>query len=361
MSINIPASLALSLVSLWAVSAQAQYNLTPLSTFGTSGALAPGSRTYITSDANQRGLDVDPASGKIYLVNRAVATSVNVLDWQTGADLGALDLTGVAGGTFVLNKVGVAADGTIYAANLTTAANTANLKIYRWANASAVPTVAYDGNLAGSTLRWGDTFDVRGSGANTEIVMASGTTGGRTDVVVFKTTDGSTFNANVLTTGLGQSAIWGGVAFGVGNTFYGNASGQPLRLLTYDLGVGTATPVAYGTTTDLPNGVSPIGVDLSRNLLAGLQISTVAGTAGTTRLFDITDTVNNPVLLATDAFATTFANGNGSGSVAFGGDFVYVLNTGNGIEAFAVPEPSALALFALGGGLLLWRLVRRRD
>src|ERR1039457_2264678 len=50
--------------------------------------------------------------------------------------------------------MGVAQDGTIYVANLTTQSTTSPYRVYSWANNGATPTVAYSGNggLAGARL-----------------------------------------------------------------------------------------------------------------------------------------------------------------------------------------------------------------
>src|SRR5438477_11178989 len=94
--------------------------LSPLSTFGGGdGWLAPGEGGYafLGTANNERGLAY--GNGHVYLVSRAGGTNVRILDSASGADLGALNVTGVSGGTFAVNNAGVADDGAIYVANLT--------------------------------------------------------------------------------------------------------------------------------------------------------------------------------------------------------------------------------------------------
>src|SRR5882672_4689947 len=72
----------------------------------TRWALAPGDRYYLTTGTNQRGLSYNPVTGHLILVNRSGGISVNILDAQTGDDLGTMDTSGLVNpGTFVLSKV----------------------------------------------------------------------------------------------------------------------------------------------------------------------------------------------------------------------------------------------------------------
>src|SRR5438309_1171195 len=54
--------------------------------------LGPGDRPYLTTDNTQRGVAYNPVTGHVLLVNRSGGTSVPILDAQTGADLGTLDV-----------------------------------------------------------------------------------------------------------------------------------------------------------------------------------------------------------------------------------------------------------------------------
>ncbi|MEO6434808.1 MAG: hypothetical protein ABIP55_03470, partial [Tepidisphaeraceae bacterium] len=132
--------------------------LTAMTTFGGGdGWLAPGDRAYLTTDNTQRGLAFNPVTGRLLMVNRAGGLSVNILDAVTGADAGALNVTGIGGvgsGIFPLNMIAAADDGAIYAANLADT-STAQFRIYRWENESAAP--AWEGRTTTSVGRLGDT------------------------------------------------------------------------------------------------------------------------------------------------------------------------------------------------------------
>jgi hypothetical protein len=68
--------------------------------------------------------------------------------------------------------VGVADDGAVYASSLSVSEN--RLTIYRWNDDStnAAPVVVY-GPSDPAAGRWGDTMAVRGSGNNTQILLAA--------------------------------------------------------------------------------------------------------------------------------------------------------------------------------------------
>jgi hypothetical protein len=128
--------------------------------------------TAVNPGNTERGFAYNPTSGNLLLVSRGAGTDrIRILDGQTGVDKGSLDLTGVTGGTFAMNMIGVADDGAIYMANLAGNVTDGPFKIYRWANEAAVPTLAYIGGGAGNPTpplagtRLGDSFDVIGSGS----------------------------------------------------------------------------------------------------------------------------------------------------------------------------------------------------
>ncbi len=339
--------------------------LEPKTTFGGGdGVLAPGDRTYLANDNNQRGLAFNATNNHVYVVSRTGGLSVNIIDGITGADVGSLSTAGITQGTFVLNAIGVGADGAIYAANLSTntASATQPLKIYRWANESATPTVAFTGAPTGATgARFGDNLDVRGSGANTQILLGGNSGAGTGSITynsyaVFTTANGTDFTGQGMTlTGPANGSHRLGVAFGPGNTAYGKQTGAGnLEYSTFDLS-GTATRNAGAPFTLTTANETALDVDALNTLLATVEINTSA-----VRLYDISNPTVSPVLLDTETLiATSNPNANGSGALAFGNGMLYVLNTNNGIQAFnvVVPEPASLGLLSLAGVSLL---VRRR-
>src|SRR6266403_1033145 len=75
--------------------------IAPLATFGGGdGWLAPGEGgyTFLGTANNERGMAF--GNGHVYLVNHNAGNNIRILDPLTGADLGALNNTGIRGGTF---------------------------------------------------------------------------------------------------------------------------------------------------------------------------------------------------------------------------------------------------------------------
>jgi hypothetical protein len=297
--------------------------------------LAPGDRAYLTTDNSQRGLAFNPATTNVLLVSRSGGNNIHVLDGNTGAHLRSLntDPTIVFGGTFVLNMVGVAADGVVYACNLTTSGS--GFTIYRWDNdsAEAVPTLAYGPDNPG-IVRCGDTFDVRGQGTNTQILVSS--RNGK-QVAIFTTADGLTFTATVIDTADATDGNFGlGVAFGAGNTFWGKSTGQSLRHAAFDLATGQGTTLHDFSVTNFPSPVSVVSVDPANNWLAAIAIEQ----PDNLQLYDISDLTKDPVLVEQRLFPTGNPNINGTGALDFSGNRLYALDSNNGILAFTVKKPT---------------------
>jgi uncharacterized lipoprotein YddW (UPF0748 family) len=308
-------------------------------------SLAPGSRSYLTTVSgagpNERGLAYNPLSRRVLIVSRT-SPMVYVLDADTGADLWTLNKTGVTGGyssAYYLLMIGAADDGAIYAGNMTLYGNTTAFKLYRWSNdaSGTVPTVAYSGDPgAGNSQRWGDTLDVRGSGPNTQVIIGSRNAN---IVAVLTTTDGLTFTAKLITVADAPAGAFGlGIAFGAGNTFWGKATSQNLRQVSFDLAAGTGTTLHSYADPTVPANVAPIGVNTNLNLLGGINVATSGG-GNNFRLYDLAPTLTNgsPAFITSTNFATdnddTYA---GTGAVDFGGDRVYALCSNNGLLAMQI-------------------------
>lgn len=342
--------------------------LEPLTGFGGGdGFIAPGERSYLPSGTGhaERGLAYNPVTNNLYVVSRTGGLNVAILNADTGDEVGVVPLTGLSSGTFVASQVRVADDGAIYVANLTTGATaTAPFKIYRFANEADLQsntfTEAFNGiPLAGR--RFGDNFNVRGSGTGTQLIAGAGSN--YNDVAVFSTADGSTFTATGYTLpGVANAGdASGGVAFGQGNTFYTKQVGDNLRLFSFTPDTSDLTLVqnfATGGAATALGRVGPIDADTLSGLLGALSTPTGTPSPDSVRLFDITDPAN---LVESDfeTFPVDVANPNNAGSVDFGNGRLYVLDTNNGLLALtAVPEPATLGLAGIAAIGLLAR--RRR-
>ncbi len=299
-------------------------------------SFAPGSRSYLTTNSTERGLAYNPATGNLLLVSRAGSANIYVLNSTNGFDLHVLNLGSgvIAGGTFALSLIGVADDGAVYAGNLSLDGTTTNFQIYRWANdnSATTPTVAFSGNPSpGIAQRWGDTFDVRGAGINTQILIGSRT---GTNVSIFKTSDGINFTANpIVVSDVTVGSFGLGIAFGQGDTFWGKANGVvPLRQVSFNLTSGLGTVIRTHGSPGIANSLAPIGIHPAYNLLAGIAIET----PDHVKLFDLNTADAAPILIETNNFSTDNDNSNGTGAVDFGDDRVFALDSNNGIAAMQI-------------------------
>lgn len=325
-------------------------------------ALNPGDRTYLATDNAQRGLAWNPATGNLLLASRSPSPAIQVLDAATGAFRHALrtttedDLPLFIGGTLVLNMVGVAEDGVVYAGNLVTDGSSASFRLYRWPSDApdAIPAVLMDVPELAIAERWGDTMDVRGAGGGTQILLGvrglSPQEGGK--FAVLSSPDGFNFNAQVFAVpGLPASSVFGlGIAFGEGNTVFGTANGQPLVQASFDPATGSATLVRSYPAAEVPTGASLLAVDAAGKLLA----TVVLETPDNVLLYDLKDPLA-PALLDQQLILPEQANINGTGALDFGGGRLFVLNTNHGLRAYEVipggaAGPATLARPRVVGG-----------
>ncbi len=111
-----------------------------------------------------RSLAYRRSSDHVLVATRRWGVNIVVLDAATGDSVGVLDTRLVAGGTYPINMVAVAEDGTIYASNLSAPLYTpgSTVRIYRYADEHGAPELVFDDALDGG--RYGDSFAAIGSG-----------------------------------------------------------------------------------------------------------------------------------------------------------------------------------------------------
>lgn len=333
-------------------------------------ALVGAPTTPVNAGNLERGLAYNPTTGHLVLVSRngaATDPTVRILDGATGVDIGSLNLGTdiITGGLFTKNMVGVADDGAIYISNLTTAAPAnGNFKVYRWANESATPTVAYDGApLAGARL--GDTFDVLGSGAETRLVAGYSNgpaVAGNNSFAIFDTNDGLTYSAThvdlavdpvaeppVTLPTAGEFRL--GITFQDSDTVLGTSTFNPVHQVNVAGANGTVT----ANIATEGAGLRPMdfAVVQGKPLLAIVEATPDQGTVNRARLFvyDISDPslplierkVGEATALpaAPEGSPGQFVNGNSVGQVKFGAingnvATIYAMSTNNGIQAFTL-------------------------
>jgi len=309
--------------------------------------IAADSVPWMTTGNTERGLSYNVKSNHVLVITRTGTVDIHVLDGDTGADLWTMNTTpdivnGSNPGGFRINMLAVADDGAVYAMNLDTGGT--DMKIYRWDDDStnSVPALAFEGTP--SAERYGDTFNARGSGIDTQLIA---TTRNGTAVAIFTTSDGLNFSPTLIDTPDALPGNFGlGVDFGEGNTFYGKATGTGVQLLHVQFDLSTGTGTILQIFTNVPGFVSSIAVNTASNLIAGISLET----PDNVRLYDISDTNNDALLIDQDFFPTDNSNINGTGSIDFGGDRLYALDTNNGILALrlnsASTPPPAAATFS---------------
>jgi hypothetical protein len=125
-----------------------------------------------------------------------------------------------------------------------------------------------------------------------------------------------------------------GIAFGAGNSFWGKATGLPLRQIAFNLGAGTGNVIQTFASPTTASTMMAIGVDSNHDLLGGV----VLDAPDNFQLYGL-PAVGAPSVLETNAFPTDNENNNGTGSVDFGGNHVFALNSNNGILAMRILPP----------------------
>jgi hypothetical protein len=305
---------------------------------------------YLKIGNLERGLAYNPTTDHLILVSRSAAgNGIRILDGMTGVDIGALNQGSgiISGGTFTTDMIGVADDGAIYVGNLTTNTTTTAFNIYRWADESSTPTLVYSGApLAGARI--GDSLDVIGSGAATQLVAGYGNTptvAGNNSFALFKTTDGLNFSAthvDVASAPPDAGDFRLGITFQDADTVLGRQPASPgsvpnPNVRVVDVSGATGTLVgSYLTDGSGLNGMD-FAMIQSKPLLAMVNINSPSNVF----VYDISDYATHVDVAEATAATTHDPNGNGTGQVKFGAmsgntAIVYAMNTNNGIQAFTL-------------------------
>ncbi len=280
----------------------------------------------------------EAVNDRVFVVSRSGGVlNVRILDANTGNDVGTLNVTGISGGTFALNDIGVTEDGKIIGANLTTNASTSPFKFYFWNNETSVPDTLF--TYLGDAVRLGDKFTVVGnySAGTAEIWAASATTGQHK---VYKwTMTGGVFNpvpqviscTPAITSGIGSATV-GPLPNG---DFYWNANGQNARKYQAngtEIGVIPGALVSTGS-----NAIRYLGTVGNDEYIATFSYGTGNNNARVLRIPNGNSA--DAVLYGVTPSMGSAANANGAGDVDFqyNNDLtvnVFVLATNNGIGAY---------------------------
>jgi len=363
---------------------------------------------------NQRQMAYNPLSNHLYIVARGAVSgpassnyAVFVVNATNGDSLYTLNTNGLP--NFVISDVpgangialmgiGVAEDGAIYACNEApdsyggvTVDTNKMLKVFRWADggSNTVPALIWQGEPTQDTVsnRWGDNLTVRGQGTTTQILLDKATADTGNTILkkaaILVPTDASltAFNAwwffttnSPNNSGLGRSLEFDGTnnfiwqrkkAGALVKTQFDPSNvigGSPPLTQIYST---APTPAAAYPSFPTNNALYGVGLDLPRNLAAGVFSNTPASVPDSLNLYEISNP-NAPVLLGqysfpqnprsnnVNAVSHTFFASNGTDVLVFSldannGIMVFKLATGPLNPPLFIQQPQNLR-FVLGVG-----------
>ena len=323
-----------------------------------------------TNGNNMRGIAISPITTNVLYGTTANSTNqglhitgnhVSVLDFATGSNQLA-QLKSVPNGAQVnLGKIGVSDNGIVYGCNVTTASNgvTQCLKIFQWPSESDTTTEAlyvfdstnyfgFTNTIYGGTnsfaWRVGDYMDVRGSGTNTEIVVA-GNAATATNILIFRPTDAALTNflPIIIPIPIGNLNFAGsGIAFeGTNNAVWCRQNGSAnTRRIAYNPIALTSTMTHTNTVDQTAcqglkyisaNGVNMLATvqaGSAVNLIQRARVFTIPGTP-TGALVSVLNSTNIPLIAGS-------ANGNALGQVDARNGHIAFGAPGHGIAMFRV-------------------------
>jgi hypothetical protein len=356
--------------------AQAQWSLSPVSSFGVNGWLSGTAFGASGTNGGIRSMAYNATTGNVLVAN---GSTVQIVNGTTGAVGSLLNATGLSGGTRVLSTVTVTTDGVIYGSNLVTSSTASAFKIYRWANEGDTPSTFYAGNAGASTgARAGDSLVAYGSDAAGMLAFGTGTINSGTTPTSYysllPTNAGIAGPATAMTgTGAVNASFRTGLAFLDADSILGLASGGATSNSVVS---GTAAPWTFDGTRTIQNvnerSISVVTSVFGTPLLATMQLGGNGGTlltsTNTVRIYDATNFATSGLgtpLASANIAVGSIANGNGNVGIAFGtvggNPVLYAMNGNNGIQAFQiVPEPSTTAVVACCSAGLAALMLRRR-
>jgi hypothetical protein len=317
------------------------------------GTNSSSSSTYLTASGYEtRGLAFDLTTSNLFVADHYYIHEYNGVTGAYVQDLNTAGFPTSGANGWTVDQVGAADDGTLYSANLSLDGTGFSIISYSADGYSA--NYAYGGSSGGSDLntldpagdRWGDTLAVRGSGADTQILLGSYN---GTNVALFVTADGLTFTPIMIAVQggvpLGFASL--GIAFGTNNTFYAKGGhSYNLRYVSFatnaDMTTGTGTVLQlFMAGTQVPNDLTGLGVDVTNNILGGVCYS---DTPHDVRLYLLSGNTNAPYLFDQDFLPTSNANAQENSVVSLKGGWGFGLDVNNGLVAFNYSLPAAPAV-----------------
>ena len=313
---------------------------------------------------NCRGLGISPVTTNVLYfssvggVNNG-AGHVGVLDFANGSNyLANLNGLGISGGTVLTEGVRVADDGAVYGCNLSGASNS-TFRIYRWPSETdtvTAPTIAYISTNqfftppSTNSFQWriGDYMDLRGSGANTEIVVVGAGAAGpiTTNFVVFRPTDAACTNFTNFSITIPGAAVGvftnycgAGVTFeGTNNAIWIRRAGSPeTRRVAYDPATLTATVTRTNTVDQTTCQGLKYYQENGVEMLATVQAASALNAVQIARVFRIPTALTGPfvsVLSSNIPVVTGSQNANALGNVDVKNGYFIFGTPSHGISFF---------------------------
>jgi hypothetical protein len=316
---------------------------------------------------NERGMGWNPVTKNIVLPSRNGGNFVAIIDGTTGAVVKTMDTTGVSGGTLAMMGAGVSADGAIYVPNLQSGSSAISpFKVYKWLSESdtGAPSIAFSQvNPATTTGGWrfGDAFDVYGSGTAATFASAGTTTGTSSSLAnngnfMIGALDGSNVNTiyraipNTLTASNDYRLS---VAFVDADTIIGN-QGASAKITDF-VAATTLSNTGAIVTGSIAMGVADRPLDYT--VINGQALLAVVNTnSSLISIYDITNPAAATLLTTGSTVSGALTgNANATGGLQWGemlsptSQVVYAMSSNQGIQAMvfqAVPEPSTYAVMA---------------
>ncbi|MEY2428130.1 MAG: hypothetical protein QOJ40_1015 [Verrucomicrobiota bacterium] len=313
--------------------------------------------SYLGTGDTTRGITYDTNLNRVIVAAQTGGPGLYLLDGNLGSNLGTLSTAGMyAGGVngWLVDQVGAADDGAVYAGNLAVSAGTFALTRWPAATNGAAGTTAYSANDPGSGSgdRWGDNMAVRGAGTATQILVPSK----GTNVALFTTFDGLNFSPNLIAITNAPAGFAGnGVAFGTGNSFWAkkyvsSGGGGDLYLIAFDpVGLKGGVVFDYTSPGQIPAPITGVGVDPVHNIFAGVNDN---DNHHDLQFFQLTGDATPPVLFHQAFFQSAILNGNNNAAVVLKYPRAYALDVNNGIVAltYGVPATTPVTINAAPTG-----------
>jgi hypothetical protein len=322
---------------------------------------------------NTRGLAFGTMGGneRLFVATRSTTgsqvTRVIILNALTGDSVSVMNMTGVTGGTHVISDAGLTEDGVLLVSNLTTAvSSTSPLKIYKWTNETAAPTVAVQWGPAVAEGRYGDKITVTGkiSDGTARIYAVKNISGtanikywdmmedtGNPGTYIFNQTPKNLFDVS----GLGVLASIG--LRPDGGSYY-KINGANIKQYTSN-GTLVGSESSSSVIASSGNNVRYIGDDNQGNAVICYFRYSTAGTTNSrlgNHKVDFVrvlgnDLANATVITGTPSLGKT-ANGNGAGGIVvkklINNDVeLYVLSTNNGVAKYTISGLMTVATTSL--------------